>query len=222
MINIIKRRFNKKTLRILTGNPKGMTLIEIMVVLGIIAMIIGMAMPRLSNRNYQLKSTVRKFTVLSRELHNYAKLRQTTYRLVLSMTPADETPDGEPLYEYWVESTTKNIALPSEDREEQEAEEDEDGNPIDPNGFTMDNKIFKSKQALPSGMRFESVELAVGDEVIDRGLAYIHFSPQGLVEESAIHITYGDSIHWTMAIHPLTGRAEVVSRDISLKEIRSQ
>lgn len=200
-------------------NNRGMTLLEIMVVVAIIAGMVTLALPRLGNNNYQLKSSVRKITVLSRELHNHAKLKNITFRLVINMIPSEGDQAGQ--YEYWVESSQeKTINLTK--NEDDEEKTDKDGNPIDPDGFQIDTSLIKSKVQLPNGLSFSSVEVGDKNDSITEGLAYIHYLPQGLVEEAAIHLEYGDSKVWTIAIHPLTGRADIIGKKVSLDDIREQ
>ena len=58
---------------------------------------------------------------------------------------------------------------------------------------------------------------------ITTGKAFIHYMPQGLVEESAIHLKSDSGGKWTIAIHPLTGKAELISGDsMSLKDMSKQ
>ena len=75
---------------------------------------------------------------------------------------------------------------------------------------------------MPNGFEITKVEYARGEEVIDSGMAYVHFLPEGLVEETAIHLSADDKLKWTIAIHPVTGRVDIYTSEISLKEIKAQ
>ena len=74
---------------------------------------------------------------------------------------------------------------------------------------------------LPAPLKFKSVEFAQKTAAQNEGRIYIHFFPQGLIEEAAIHLTAGQKLNWTVAYHPVTGKATVISREISLKDLRS-
>lgn len=185
----------------------------------IIAALLATVMPRVGNQNNQLKEVIRRFTVLTKDLRHRARLENATYRLVIDMKDGWEK--GEKEHEYWVEKTIKKVVLPGADAEEEEVLEDEDGNPIDPNGFAMDDTVMR-KQKLPRPLFFENVEVAREKDPIGTGVAYIHFFPQGLVEEAAVHFRLSEQARWTLAIHPLTGKSEIVTEYLELKDIRDQ
>lgn len=200
-------------------NSRGFTLIEVMIVMGIIVFLVSMFLvPDQSRKNRQIKSLIRELAGKSKEIHSYAKLEGVTYRLVLDLKSGK---DSETPHQYWVEKTDKKILFEdSEDKKKQKV--DEEGNPIDPYGFQPDRKLIKSPKSLPSGLYFDDVEMATKKDPIKEGVAYIHFLPEGLVEETAIHIKYNDKLEWTLAIHPLTGKGDVVPEKVSLKDIRER
>lgn len=201
----------------------GFTLIELMVVTAIIGGMIALAMPYMSNRNTQTKSFLRKMTVLSRELHTKAKLQGTAYRLVIELPPP--TADGRPPQQkMWVERGNAKVVL-NEKEEELARERQEESDPEkkkDPQGFSVDEAMTKKLPEIPSPLVFEKVELTRLKSPITEGKAFIHYLPEGLVDEAAIHIKGKDRQAWTIAIHPLTGKAELISKPVTLKEIKSQ
>ncbi len=74
---------------------KGFTLIEIMIVLGIVAALVGIIAPRMIKKDANIKSVARHFIVLSKEIRNKARLTNSTYRLVIDMDSKEA--------KYWVE-----------------------------------------------------------------------------------------------------------------------
>ncbi len=209
--------------------PRGFTLLEVMVVMAIIAGLLTVIVPRINNQNNKMKAAVRRLTVLSKQLHSTARLQGASYRIVFDLK---ERPEDEQTY--WIERSNSSILLPEDksiliDAQNKLAKEEaEKSSPKNPNteGFTPDGGILKGKQKLPSELRFKSIEIVGLDRPIETGLAYIHYHKQGLVEEAAIHIKYGeargDGLEWTIAIHPLTGRADIITEDVSLREVRQQ
>jgi general secretion pathway protein H len=204
-------------------SKNGFTLIELMVVTAIIAGMISIAMPYMSNRNTQTKSFLRKMTVLSRELHTKAKLQGVAYRLVIEMPPPDSS-GRPPEQKIWVERGNSQVVLSEKDEEKEKERREETDEKLkkDPQGFEVDGTYNKKIPELPSGIRFERVELTRLKNPVTVGRAFIHYLPQGLVDEAAIHIKGRETQAWTIAIHPLTGRAEVISKTVDLKEIKSQ
>lgn len=200
----------------------GLTLIELMVVVAIIAGMAALASPYLANRNPGNKRFLREFTVLSRELHTRAKLNGVIYRLVIDMPGAG---DGitRPVHKYWVEAGNGKFVMSEKDEENamDRLKETDEKKKADPKGFAVDTTIIQPKD-LPSELQFERVELTRVKNPISQGRAFIHYLPQGLVDEAAIHIKGDRGQQWTVSIHPLTGKAELISKAISLKDMQGQ
>jgi general secretion pathway protein H len=210
------------TSNIQSSSENGFTLIEMMIVLAIIAGLVALAMPYIGSRNSQTKKFLREFTVLSRELHTKAKLQGAVYRLVINMEGMD--PNIKKEQTYWVEKGKSNSVMKPNEEEDalQKAKEAEGDKQGDTRGFEVDTATIKEPRKLPSGIVFDKVELARSPNPITQGKAYIHYMPQGLVDEAAIHIKGEKTQAWTISIHPLTGRAELISKPISLKEMKSE
>lgn len=203
-------------------NSAGMTLVEIMIVTAIIAATLTIATTYIGNRNNDTKKFMRNITVLSRELHNRAKLQGVVYRLVIDMGKFDGNKKTESLY--WVEKGNGKMVL-SEKEEENALDREKESDPEkkkDPKGFEIDTSLVKEKSKLPTGLSFEKVEITRLKNPVREGRAFIHYLPQGLTDEAAIHIKGEKGQTWTVAIHPLTGKAELITRTLELKDMQSQ
>ena len=215
-----KKTLALKSYNFSTRTSKGFTLMEVMIVLAIMGAMVALVIPRIGNRNNEIKAEVRKLSTLTRQIRSLAKLQNATYRLVLDL--GVEGSDGE--HSYWVERASKEVLL-SEDREEnyikslEGKEEEETVN--DPSGFQLDKRLLKGPKELPSDMIFESVEISGYEKALQGGKIFIHFFPSGRVEEAAIHLKL-DEFQWTLAIHPLTGKTDIASQFVSLKDITNQ
>lgn len=202
------------------SKQNGFTLIELMVVLAIVAVVISMAMPYLSNRNTQTKGILRELVVLSKQLHTKAKLQGAVFRLVIEMQ--EDSGGKRKAQAFWVERANgKTVLRADEEGEAAIRLQDKEPKP-DPRGFEMDKSILKEPKQLPLGMTFEKIELTRLTSPITHGRAFIHYMPQGLVDEAAIHIKGENNSAWTIAIHPLTGKAELIAKPLDLQEIKSQ
>ena len=80
-------------------NTGGFTLIEIMITIAIMAFVVAMVLPKINNKNNDLRATVRRFTVLNRELRNRAQLQNATYRIAIDMETDEAT--GRRVVLYW-------------------------------------------------------------------------------------------------------------------------
>lgn len=201
-------------------NHKGFSLIEIMVVLGIIALLVAtMASKITKSTDRALRREVRHFAGTIKDLRNKARMRNITYRLVINLPDNPKEKQA-----YWVESTSKKFLVTyDEDEIKKKKEEQEqaikDGTG-DPTGFEIDKELSgKEPKTLPDGLYFASVEMAAQQKEFTAGRLFIHFFPEGRVEEAAIHITNKDKLNWTLAIHPLTGRVDVITKDTKLKDL---
>lgn len=196
----------------------GFTLLEVLIVLGIIVTIIAVGAPKLFNKKADLRKTIRRLAVLSRDLKSRAKLNSATYRLVIHM---DVTGDKR-VDSYWVEKAKGQVLTdydPDNPPElpDPEKKKDEDA-PVEP--FTPDTQSMKKPEVLPNGLEFESIELGSTEDPISEGLAYIHYFPSGFADDAAIHIRWGDKLKWTLALEPITGRIEVLEEFVALKDLR--
>jgi general secretion pathway protein H len=198
-------------------DQRGFTLIEIMVVVAIIAAVLAIGAPKLFNTTNQMRSAVRKLAVTTRSIRNVARLKNSTVRLVLNM-------EADKNHSYAVEAANGVVPLMSEEQEKElkkltssQRKDDEEKSKFEP-----ETSVVKAPVSLPRGLFISNVEYSDRTEPITSGHAYIDFFPQGLSEESAIHLTDRKTLNWTITIHPLTGRAQVFERNISLKEITSQ
>ncbi len=206
----------------LKSYAKGFTLIEIMIVMAIMGAVIALSMPYMSNRNSQTKRFLREFTVLTREIHTRAKLNGSVYRLVIDLQGVD--PNVPKSQSYWVEKANGTTVMRADEESMamERARETDPEKKSDPKGFEIDKQILRSVREMPSGLTFDKVELARTKTPITSGRAFVHFMPQGLVDEAAIHIKGEKQQAWTISVHPLTGKSEIISKPISLQEIKSQ
>ncbi len=216
----------------------GVTLLEVILAVAIVAALVAVVTPRLGGRNNQIKAVVRKLAVLSRDVKSQSKLQNSTYRLVIDIGGSEEEAAGKnpfdrgednKTYSFWVEKAPGSVLGDQAEEEEEEREEaernrgtlkDEDAPPSEL--FTPDTRILKKPEVLPSGMKFDLVELASRKDPITEGRVYIYYLPQGYVEESVIQISYGDALKWTVAIRALTGRVDIFQEHLSLKDVRPE
>ena len=195
----------------------GFTLIEVMIVIAIIAGILAVGAPRLFDTSTQKRATVRRLGVITREVRNLARLTRSTMRIVISM-------NDEKGHSYWIESASGNVTILSAEQEKEREREiglmREEEKPK--SEFQMDSRILRKPETLPRGLFFESVELAARPEPVQGGVAFVHFFSQGLGDLAVIHLTDRKTQNWTVAINPLTGRADVYERKVSMKELTRQ
>lgn len=197
-------------------SSRGFTLIEILIVLGIIAALVVMVSGRIQRKQTNIKTTVREMTVLGKEIRNHARLKSLTMRLSINLDPKDPS--------YSVESSKSpgSIYVNKEAMEKLAKGDLREDDPLkkELDQFTPYTKILKKPRTLPSGFTFKQVESMSYQEPITSGMAYIHFFPDGHLEGSAIQITDGKKLTWTILFHPLTGQANIIQEAKSLRDVK--
>ncbi len=197
-----------KQLQLTRSSQRGFTLIEILIVLGIISAVIVLGLGRVRKNDNNIKTTFRELTVLSKEIRNQARLTQTFFRLMIEIKPDQSR--------YWVE---KGNAIEMKDPKLELKAQDEQDTSSDKkkSSFTLFKKLTKKEKTLPKGIKFKSLEIQNTEPLVD-GLGAIYYSPEGLVEASIIHIT-DDKNTWSLLINPLTGIVDIADEEISLKDV---
>lgn len=201
----------KDNLKISTDSSKGFTLLELMIVVGILGSIMAFGLPRLKFNNTNIRKVTREFTVLTREVRTFARLKNMTYRIAFKLDPKETT--------YWVEAASGALLIPTEEQQKEIDEMSEDEKPK--SVFQKMDRPIKDTKKLPGGLYVGSYESSNLELPITEGMAYFYFTPEGLVERSAIQITNGDKLTWTLIFNPLTGHADIVEKAISLKDLKT-
>lgn len=191
-------------------SQNGFTLIEMVIVAGILAGMFALILPRISFKQNEVRKTSRDFIVLAKDIRNQARTSGRTHRLVMEL--------GETTTKYWVE-TAPGLVLPKSEKEVKENE-----NKSVKDQFERSKRFFKNskenERLMTSKARIKQVENSSLSRPISQGLAYIYFSPQGLVQKSAIQLTDGEKVTWTLLFNPLTGQTNVIEKEFALKDVK--
>jgi general secretion pathway protein H len=216
------------------GARRGLTLIEIIVVISIVAIVMGVAVAG----SMQLPSArLRKTATLiaSAIKVGYTRATSTSRDLRLVMDLGQE--------KIWLEetdvpmlvqskSTTSNggaeAVTDAERAALQEGEKIVKGPPIaKPSFHALDIYGFgdveegKGGKPLQRGIRFRQVQTAHDDAARTGGRAYLYFWPGGLTERASIQIRIGDSEEdyqtLTLLVSPLTGKVTVKGGPVELE-----
>ena len=198
------------------NQERGFTLVEIMIVTAIIGGVLAIGVPKMFSSSTAMRGAVRKLAVITRDVRNNSRLYQVTTRLAITVDNAKGNT-------YTVESSPGVVLMQSKLQEEElEKLTDKQAKDEKPKTqFSAEARVAKRPTSLPKGLHFEDVEKTSRDEALTAGTVYINFYPNGLSEEAAIHMGDGKDLHWTIVINPLTGRADLYEKRITLKELKA-
>jgi general secretion pathway protein H len=215
----------------------GFSLIETMVVVGIVGMLVGGSVYGLrALAKSELRSSAAKLAGGIRYCFDRAVTTGGYYRLVLDL-------DGN---KYWVEKSDNRMYLTREKerspgqgkafdyeaeekkREEEEAKEKERfasrgtglGSALEPPPAPRRAKFATFKDATLNQVKLKKTQLfdvytARQREPYTAGRAYLYFFPDGHTERAIVRLRDGES-WYSLVVHPLTGRVEVKSGKIDI------
>jgi general secretion pathway protein H len=175
---------------------QGMTLIEILVALSIIAVVSAIALPTITNIfGENIKSSSRKLAGTIKYLFNQAIIKNRTMRLAYDFKTNT----------YWAEIADEKYLI--EDEEEKEFYSSDDDEDKDEDFQQIKTKLIKPRK-LDSGVEFKSVYSMFKEEMIEDGRAYTHFFPGGFAEATVIHLESGKKV-FSLVIEPMLGMAKI-------------
>lgn len=194
---------------------RGFTLLELLVVVAIIAAIMVLSLRFLGNTlRIQLRKETSHLVGAIKFAYNEAAIRNIPYRLVFDLTEQ----------EYWLEEGSGAFLLSlSEDEDEKEKikkkENEEEGEP--PPAFTLaDEDVVKKISLDDSKVRFRDVYVAHQEGIIEEGIAYLYFFPNGMTELAVIHLADEDfEMNYSIIVKPLTGKSRVEQGYVDYEKI---
>ena len=191
---------------------RGFTLIEIMLVLMIISLIVAMAAPSIGSYfQVSISSAGRELASVIKETYNTTMVTGRVHRV------AYDFKDGT----YWAESGPADALLETKESKEKEARKKrflKEGEAKSSPGFSMEKGITRKKISLPVGVKFEDLITQLSNEPITEGIAYTHFFPHGMVEQTLIHLKDSSKHQFSLVILPVSGKTDLYERYIDTRE----
>ncbi|MGD0674262.1 MAG: prepilin-type N-terminal cleavage/methylation domain-containing protein [Polyangiaceae bacterium] len=215
------------------GSARGLTLIEILVVLAIIATISGVAIAgSMQLPSARLRGAATMLTGAIKVAYTRATATSRDIRLVMDL-------DQQKI---WLEESSAPMLVQSKDKSatggadpvtavEQQAIEEGDrvlkGPPIPKPRFRPikvygfgDGQAVQGGKSLGRGVSFRGVQSAHDDSLRSRGRAYLYFWPGGQTERASIQLRIGsgrDETILSLLVSPLTGKVTIKGGAVELE-----
>jgi len=194
------------------GRQRGFTLVELMIVIGIIALITASVMPALASlTGADARTAAGQLGGRLRYLFDTAALRHVTCRMALDI-------DGRA---FWVECAPGKAGVARKEEEEEPTDEELDRRFPDEADAEQRRLLSKSRfggfsdrlmprMELPGKVGFGEIVVEGRQDPITKGTAYVYFFPGGQAQRAFIPVVDGKNLY-TVVLEPFTGRARVVS-----------
>ena len=87
--------------------------------------------------------------------------------------------------------------------------------------YVPDQMVLKTPGTLHSLLSIVSAESEGWEGAKTEGLVHIHYHPQGLGQETALHLERRDTkARWTIYFDPITRELSVIDKHVSLQEMQ--
>lgn len=205
--------------------PSGLTLIELLVALAIVAAAAAMAIPALNSvTGVNAKKAAGQLAGSMRALFDIAALRHATCRMAIDLDGGVEgQTDKRPIW--WAECAPGPAAAPTGDRDDDETLAERFPDEADPEirrvlaksafGKLKDRLI--PPRELPGRASFGAIHVEGRRDPLEHGTVYVYFFPGGRAQRAWIPVVDGKNV-FTVVTEPFTGRARVVLGKVEVKE----
>jgi general secretion pathway protein H len=200
---------------------RGFTLIELLIVVGVVALLAGLAAPALGSlTGANARQAAGELAGAMRFMFDTAALRHETCRIALDLDARA----------WWAECAPSAVGVARDEREARREQEDEealarrfpDEKNADARRLLARTKFgsfadrLVERRELPGSAGFGKVHVE-GRAGAEEGTTFVHFFAAGQAQRAFVPIVDGKNVY-TVVIEPFTGRARVVVGPVEVKE----
>jgi general secretion pathway protein H len=208
-------------------HSRGMTLIEIMIVVAIIGGIMGLATyVMFPGDEAKVRDAASRLAGTIKFVYNEAAIKKKYYRLAYHLEEGS----------YLVESSTQPFTVAIEEegsgktkqktenkKNQTDSESQTPANPSENGGFTAEESLMVRPVQFPTGVKFKDITVMHSPDKIEFGTAYSYFLPNGWAEPVVINLSDQDEqSFYSLEVNPLTGKSIIRAEyhEANPKELR--
>jgi general secretion pathway protein H len=192
----------------------GFTLIELLIVVGIVALLAGLAAPALGTlTGANARKASGELAGSLRALFDTAALRHVTCRMALDLDHRA----------WWAECAQGPVGAARDPRDDEalqrqfpDEKDEETRRLLAKTSFGAFEDRLVKKRELPGHAAFGQVRVE-GKSAAEKGIVYVYFFPGGQAQRAFVPVVDGDNLY-TIVVEPFTGRARVVVGKAEAKE----
>lgn len=207
-------------------SQRGFTLIEIGVVIAVMAMLAGLAVPALRNvTGAEARTAVNKLASNIRAARGAAAVSGQTCRMAFDLDNESylvECADG--LQQVSQERSRRGARDDSDDEKEVDPEDLERMSEKDRYRYELRRRVRYAAaaklepQPLTGGLELKQIWTSHQEDAYEKGISYLYFFPSGLAEAAAVQLQSGDDAY-TLLVSPLGGRVRLVKDHVDYPKL---
>jgi prepilin-type N-terminal cleavage/methylation domain-containing protein len=190
-----------------TFNDAGFTLVEILVVIGLIGLVMGIAVPNIGMAlKMNLQGSTRELATIIRTAHDEAVLKGQVYRIAFDIDKS----------QYWVESGDRDFLMRSTEQEAAEKKKNERRSDEEKekhkDSFSLATSVTKKKKSLSQGVKFTDLVTSRSKDPIAGGIVYAYVFPHGFIEKLVVHLKDSFDRETTLVVSSVSGKSKLFER----------
>ncbi|MGE3262806.1 MAG: Tfp pilus assembly protein FimT/FimU [Bacteriovoracia bacterium] len=184
----------------------GFTLIEILIVMGLVALVTSVFIPTLNNVfRTSADGFARQTALLLREARDRALLTNKLIRLRVDLDKQ----------ELWLEEANANYMLPKVSERLSDRKSDEEKAKAEGDTFRLIKELTKEKRQVPKGIRITEIVSPRQKDPIKEGLTDVYFFSNGSADGVSIHFVSEEKTGQVITLHPVTGQSKIATEGVS-------
>lgn len=203
------------------GNSGGMTLVEILIVLGIIAGIVSFSTSFIGNVSGDgIREEASRLMRVVHYVYEQATISNRYLRLSFDLDNQKYVVEAseEPFYVVQEGDELEALRLENEERDQLGNDEDEDEKTKTETFSVLEDENLEEHE-LSDGVRMKDFQALHQKEAMTAGKGYLYFFPRGQTEFAVLHLSDADGDNVvTLAVNPISGEVTYVAEEQSYED----